>query len=152
MIPAKSALRFLALGAVIASICSCSRDLGLNPQQEFTLKAQCRDAGDKLSKEWRSRYSGVKYDEEPEFAYNAQLNSCLYSDASSDAITVVSEAHVYQHQFVMDVFTNRMLAEYLTDNGKATVDPKQPQLLALLEEFQKRKAQLLGYTRPGASR
>ena len=83
--------------------------------------------------------------EEPEFAYNRQLNTCLYADSYSDATSVLGETHVTHDQFVIDVLTNRVLAEFRIDNGKAVVDEKAG-LISSQEEFQKRKAELLGHT------
>ena len=138
-------LRSLILSTGLIVLCACSRESGSSDQQGLTLKVQCREVGDRLSKEWRSKYSGVQFNEEPEFAYNRQLNTCLYADSYSDATSVLGETHVTHDQFVIDVLTNRVLAEFRIDNGKAVVDEKAG-LISSQEEFQKRKAELLGHT------
>jgi hypothetical protein len=116
------ALLFIG-GALALLVSGCAPRGSENNAALLKLKGQCQEAGAKARSEWVAKYHGETFSDEPEYAYNATLNTCLYADSYTDNETnlfakLAGATHV-EVRFVLDVYSNKTLIEYTAYDGKA---------------------------------
>src|ERR1051326_2728756 len=92
-------------------------------ETKLRMKQRCAQAGLQARREWVTRYDSETFSDSPEYGYSEQLNTCLYADEYSDnGIRSSSAAFIAaknrRDRFVLDVFANRILAEY-TEHDQA---------------------------------
>lgn len=80
------------------------------------LKDKCREDGRKVRVEWVARYHGETFSGEDEYAYNAELNTCLWTEEYwGPAALLGGQIRV---KFILDVQGNKTLIEFTEHNGK----------------------------------
>jgi hypothetical protein len=104
-----------------------------------SLKARCHDAGEKASREWREAQTQTAFPEYPMYAFNADLQTCLYADGN-----VAGQVEL---RTVVDVYTNQIILEYSAVGNHAVTSNDQPHRVNSAAEFEKRRAALLGFSR-----
>ena len=98
----------------------------------FTKNNECRDICEPLYKtdiKWLSEGDVLSA---PEYAYNKDLNTCLYSNSQKK-----DEGNEVFH-YVFNCLSNEELLFHLTKNGELIRDMP-------LEEFEQKKYELMGY-------
>src|SRR6266436_10100688 len=87
-----------------------------------SLKSKCREDGVKVRSEWKKTFYQDIFSDEPEYAYNPSLKTCLwlgeYRGPSMDKEPTTGklipvQTHVH---FILDVYTNKTLIEYTEHN------------------------------------
>jgi len=137
-----SILLLLLMAMLIAS-CQKSASEGVDALKLMSLKSKCREDGEKARLEWKKTYYQDTFSDEPEYAYNPALNTCLWlgeytgpsadRDESTGKIVPV-QTHV---RFILDVYTNKTLIEYTEHDGQQIGDVS-------AMAFNLRKTQLFG--------
>lgn len=83
------------------------------------LKGQCRDAGAKTRAEWLKTFPNEHFSDEPQYAYNGDLNTCLYADSYTDSgHPLIPGVKFRQIRFILDSYANKTLIEYTAYDGK----------------------------------
>jgi hypothetical protein len=109
--------------------------------QLISLKSKCREDGEKVRLEWKNTYYQDVFSDEPEYAYNPSLKTCLwlgeYRGPSIDKEPTTGrlipvQTHVI---FILDVYSNKTLIEYTEHNGQQIGDISET-------DFRRRKAEL----------
>jgi hypothetical protein len=116
-------LGFLMVCALFAM--SGCVNLGLTKADDaaqVALKSKCREDGDRVRSEWIKTYFGNTFSNEPEYTYNESLKTCLWLDQywgpslerSASAVSKdKSVAVVANTRFILDVYTNKTVIEYI---------------------------------------
>ena len=104
------------------------------------LKSKCREDADKARQEWARTYFGEQFSKEPEYAYSPTLKTCVWvGEYWGPASLESGEIHV---RFILDVYSNKTLIEYTALNHKQIGDIS-------MEEFERKRMELLGLNNPG---
>src|ERR1700726_4447382 len=85
-------------------ISGCERPLSTDNAHVLALKSKCRQDGLRVQAEWKARYHGETWSSEDEYAYNPQLNTCLWSAEYWGPSLIAGEHHV---KLILDVYANR---------------------------------------------
>jgi hypothetical protein len=117
-------------------------------EARLRMKERCAQAGIKVQQEWHNRYQGETFSDQPEYGYNERLNTCLYADEYWDSGTPMVGGASRHDRFVLDVFANRILAEYTEHDGRSITAAADPVMCRTEEEFAARKAQLFAQAPP----
>src|SRR5262245_48501606 len=130
----------------------------------LSMKAKCREAGERASAQWRSLHSREAAEKQieqgfitlkgglplaffspPEYAYSEDLNTCLYADGGMSVGTTGRDGYtknVNRHRYVVDVYRNKTILQLLLLNGEVYEDANDPSLCKSEAEFEARKARL----------
>jgi hypothetical protein len=88
--------------------------------QLLEMKAKCSERGKEASREFRKQWYAEVFPYDPEFAYNEARATCLYADHYLDiGGNPLQPKTAREVSFVMDIFSNETLAEYVAYNGRA---------------------------------
>lgn len=144
-------MRYLcSLGFVLAILSACEqRERSSQPQEaQLRMKERCAQAGLKARQGWLAKYQGETFSDTPEYGYSERLNTCLYADEYSDSgpgsgASLVG-ASSRQDRFVLDVFANKILAEYTEHDGRSITTESDAVMCRTEKEFDTRKAELFG--------
>jgi len=133
----------------ILEACGQRDDSARLRETELRMKQRCAEAGLLARREWVTRYHGETFSDSPEYVYNEQLNTCLYADEYSDsgvggAGAAFVAAKSRRDRFVLDVFANRILAEYTEHDGRSITTKPDAVMCQTEDEFIARKAKLFG--------
>lgn len=87
-------------------------------KEQTAQKEKCREIGTRAYESYKSIHQGVDYFFEPEFKFNKELNTCIYSGGYSRGN--------YWDRFVKDAFTDRIII--LTYNFIDEKDERQEEM------------------------
>jgi len=133
----------VALG--ILEACGQRDDSARLRETQLRMKQRCAQAGLLARREWVTRYHGETFSDSPEYGYNEQLNTCLYADEYRDSgVGAAFVAKSRRDRFVLDVFANRILAEYTEHDGRSITTKPDAVMCQTEDEFIARKVKLFG--------
>jgi len=97
-------------------------------KEQTELVERCREAGEKAYNSYKNNNKGVDYFFDPEFKFNKELNTCIYSGGYSSGN--------FWERFVKDTFTERTII--MTFNFRDKEDEKRTdQILLFWEKYEK---------------
>jgi hypothetical protein len=142
----------IALAMVL--LCGCSRHAAqsegaVSSESVLRMKAQCAEVGKRARDEWVMKYDHETFSDSPEYGYSAALNTCLYADEYTDVnpgarVPLLSGTKSRRDRFVLDVYSDKVLAEYTEHDGKPITTNPDPVMCRTEPEFEARKAMLFG--------
>ncbi len=109
----------LAIALLVLGGPGCSPSRTQDTAATLRLKQQCHEAGAKARAEWVARYPEEHFSDEPEYAYNVRLNTCLYCDSYTDngPVPLFPNVKSREDRFILDVYSNKVLIEYTAHDG-----------------------------------
>ena len=111
------------------------------------MKAQCQQAGLQARQRWVKRYPEETFSNAPEYGYNSQLHTCLYSDSYSDSGVPLFPGVPREDRFVEDVYANKVILELTLHAGVPIPTGDDPAFCKSEQEFVTRKAELFAQSR-----
>ena|ERR1044071_2531572 len=139
-------LRWLWLVFGLLLACGQPDDSARLQETQLRMKQRCAEAGLKARHDWVARYHGETFSDSPEYSYSQRLNTCLYADEYSDigSGAALVGAKSRRDRFVLDVFANKILAEYTEHDGHSITPSSDAVMCRTEDEFIARKAKLFG--------
>ena len=126
---------------------SCQLRQAESSESLLRMKAQCQQAGLQARQRWVKRYPNENFSNTPEYGYNSQLHSCLYSDSYSDSGVPLFPGVPREDRFVEDVYASKVILELTLHAGVPIPAADDPALCKSEREYVARKAELFAQSR-----